>query len=278
MKRIVALILTVLLCACLCACGKIKENVELAYEESYVIDNEKLAEYEDLLWESTDAEIADIQQGKITGNGPGSAVISATSGEKTVAEYSVTVTIVPITGIVLSTNSCEMVEEETYQLSYTLFPENASNYGLKWASANTATATVDSTGKISAVAAGQTTISVANSSGIVATCSVTVSEKPAFERLSEKEKDLLECILEHIDQFKNRDSVEIRAVQENGENWIVEISAQNGFGGRNLSVYYLSDSWGFWNWESFDMDEEVDITPDDSFDIRLLNEALDELR
>lgn len=278
MKRIAALILAVLLCASLCACGKIKENVELVYGESYVIENEKLAEYEDLLWESADTEIADIQNGEITANGPGSVVITATSGEKTVAEYSVTVTIVPITGIVLSTNSCEMVEEETYQLLYTLFPEDASDYGLKWASANTATATVDSTGKITAVAPGQTTISVANSSGIVTTCSVTVSEKPAFERLSEKEKALLDCVLEHIDQFKNQDSVEIRAVQENGESWIIEVSAQNGFGGRNISVYYLNDSWGFWNWESFDMDQEVDITPDENFNIKLLNEALDELR
>lgn len=278
MKRIAALMLAAALCVSLCACGVIKENVECVYGESYTIDNEKLANYDDLQWESTDAEIADIQNGKITGNGPGNAVISATSGDKKVAEYNVTVTIVPITGIVLSTNACEMVEGETYQLSYTLFPEDASDYGLKWASANQATATVDSAGKISAIAAGQTTISVANSSGLVTTCSVTVLEKPAYERLSEKEKAFLNCVLEHIDQFKNRDSVEIRAVEENGESWITEISAQNGFGGRNLSVYYLNDSWGFWNWESFDMEEEVDITPDESFNIALLNEALDDLR
>ncbi len=183
-----------------------------------------------------------------------------------------------ITEIVLSTNSCELVEEETYQLSYILFPENASKKGLKWVSANEAIATVDSDGRITAIAPGQTTISITNNDGIVRSCSVTVLKKPAYERLSVKEQEFLNCFLKHLDQFKNRESVKIRAVEVDGSGWTVEASAQNGFGGTNTSIYFLNDSLGFWDWDALDIDIDMEITPDNSFDIALLNEALDDMR
>ena len=40
----------------------------------------------------------------------------------------------------------------------------------------------------------------------------------------------------------------------------------------------LDDNFGFWNWGSFDIDVDLNITPDETYDIQLINDAIDELR
>ena len=184
MKRGLALILVLAMVFLLCACGMKKEAVSLEYGETYSVEAESLDDFDTLTWESADEAVATVKKGEITAVGPGSTTVSASNKEgKQVAEYTVTATVVPVTSIVLSTNACEIAEGESFQLSYTLFPENASDYGLNWKSADPNVATV-SDGNISAVGVGQTTISISNTDGFIATCSVTVNKAlPNFKEL-----------------------------------------------------------------------------------------------
>ena len=167
-----------------------------------------------------------------------------------------------------------------FKLEYTLFPEDASDVGLSWKSADEAVATVDASGVVTGIAPGQTTISISTEDGVIDTCSVTVKQKPAYERLSKKEKAFVDLAMKHLDAFKNPDSVIIKEIQEAtlDNTWTVKVSAQNGFGGNTTTVYMLDDNFGFWNWGSFDIDVDLNITPDETYDIQLINDAIDELR
>lgn len=280
MKRCISVLL---LCALallgLTAC-KASEKIGISYGETYQITNEKLKKYETLEWASADTEIAEVQHGKITGVGAGTTLITAESAGKEVAEFTVTVTIVPITGIVLSSRASEITESEKIKLEYTLFPENASDFGLSWKSADESIATVDEAGVITAVAPGQTTISISTKDSVIDTCAVTVSQKSAYERLSQKEQAFVDLAMKYLDTFKNPDSVIIKGIEEATleHSWAVEVSAQNGFGGNSTTIYMLDDTFGFWNWKSFDIDLELEITPDASYDLSLINDAIDELR
>lgn len=181
MKTKFLLLCAVIVVSLLTACGIIKESIEIPYGTPYVVKTERLDKYNSLSWTSNDQSIASVSNGEINGVAPGSTLIIAKDGKTVVAQYSVTIVTIPVTSIVLSTNSTQISEGEKYQLSYTLFPENASDYGLTWKSADNRVATVDSTGNITAVSVGQTTISISNRDGFIATCSVTVTKaKPNF--------------------------------------------------------------------------------------------------
>lgn len=84
---------------------------------------------------------------------------------------------VKVTGITLNRTSASLVKGKTLQLTATVAPENAMNQAVTWASSNTKIATVDSTGKVTAKAAGTVTITCTakDGSGKKATCKVTVT-------------------------------------------------------------------------------------------------------
>lgn len=278
MKKTLTLILFMCICALLTSCT-IKEKIELAYGDTFTVESKKLEKYDNIVWVSEDPTIATVtgKTGKIAACAPGSTVVTASADGKVLKTYKVSVKTVPIDNVILSTNACTITDGDIYTFKYTLFPDDASDYGLEWKSANDAVATVHEYGKIKAVNPGQTTISVSTDKGLVATCSVTVKEKPAYDRLTFREKAFVDCCLKHMDSFKNPDSVRVKAVENSSTtSWVVRITAQNGFGGNGTEVYFLSDSLGFWNWDSLDIDLDVEINPDDTYDIQLINEAIAE--
>ena len=71
-----------------------------------------------------------------------------------------------------------VIGEADVTLTATVKPENATDPTVTWTSSNPAVATVDETGKVHAVAAGEATIT-ATAGDKTATCKVTVSAKPA---------------------------------------------------------------------------------------------------
>ena len=83
---------------------------------------------------------------------------------------------VVVSNIELSQTELSVKVGETSQLSTTALPENASNKNLKWESSDTDVATVDQSGKVTAVAVGTCTItcSATDLSGVKAVCEVTV--------------------------------------------------------------------------------------------------------
>lgn len=185
MKRIVALILALAVVFVLCGCGMVKEDVKLKYGEKYTVEAESLDDFDTLTWSSADEKVATVNKGVITAVGPGTVVVTAADAEENaVAEYTVEVEIVPVTSIVLSTNTCEVTEGEKYQLRYTLFPEDASDYGLTWKSSDESVAKISQNGEINALVPGQTTVSIANKEGVVATCTVVVNKAlPNFKEM-----------------------------------------------------------------------------------------------
>ena len=82
-----------------------------------------------------------------------------------------------VTGVTLSEDSRHMSVGEEHQLHATVAPANADNNLVSWSSSNTSVATVDSTGKVTAVGSGSANITVTTADGSkTATCAITVTQ------------------------------------------------------------------------------------------------------
>ncbi len=140
-------------------------------------------------WQSSNTKVVTVNSsGKLTAVGNGSATITATAkdGSKKTATCKVTVkipTVVKVNSVSLNYTDVRLSSKgQTLQLTATVSPSNASNKSVKWTSSNTKVATVSSSGKVTAVANGNTTITAtaADGSGKKDICAVTVNiPKPA---------------------------------------------------------------------------------------------------
>ena len=95
-------------------------------------------------------------------------------------EFTLTINPAPVlvTGVTLAPTSLSLFTGDTAPLTATVQPADATNKTVNWSSSDEAVATVDSTGKVTAVGAGKATITVTTADGShTATCTVTV-EKP----------------------------------------------------------------------------------------------------
>ena len=140
-------------------------------------------------WTSSDTKIATVDStGKVTAVSAGTASITcmAKDGSDKKATCEVTVTdptppkpsVVKVTKITLNKTTASVGKGKTMQLTATVTPTNATNKAVTWKSSNTKIATVSSTGKVTAKAAGTVTITCTakDGSGKKATCKVTVTE------------------------------------------------------------------------------------------------------
>ena len=140
-------------------------------------------------WQSSNTKVVTVNSaGKLTAVGNGSATITATAkdGSKKTATCKVTVkipTVVKVNSVSLNKNDLALTSKgQNYQLSASVAPSNASNKSVKWTSSNTKVATVSNSGKVTAVANGNTTITATatDGSGKKDICAVTVNiPKPA---------------------------------------------------------------------------------------------------
>lgn len=88
---------------------------------------------------------------------------------------------IPVTGVTVSPTSLSLTAGQTGQLTATVQPDNATNKNVSWSSSNTSVATVNSSGLVTAVAAGNATITVTTQDGgKTATCAVTVSSSTGY--------------------------------------------------------------------------------------------------
>lgn len=98
------------------------------------------------------------------------------SGEPKTTTFSIPISV---TGITMSpTTGTLTTAGSTLQLTATVSPSNATNPAVTWSSGNTSVATVDATGKVTAVANGIATITVKTTDGnktATATITVTIS-------------------------------------------------------------------------------------------------------
>ena len=158
-----------------------KTTLALAEQDTYQLtatvkpDN---ATDKTVTWSTANAAIATVSDnGLVTAVAEGTTTITAKAGDKT-ATCTVTVSkkIIPVTSVTLNKTSLALTEQETFQLSATVSPDNATDKTVTWSSSNTAIATVSDNGLVTAAAEGTTTIT-AKAGDKTATCTVTVSKK-----------------------------------------------------------------------------------------------------
>ena len=136
-----------------------------------------------LQWSTSDEKVATVDQsGKVTATGDGTCTITATStdGTNISAECAVTVdSKVYVTGVVVEPAVLTLFTGETGELKATVEPADATVPDIVWSSSNDKIATVDQSGKVTAVAAGEAIITAASKddSSKKATCTVTVQAK-----------------------------------------------------------------------------------------------------
>ena len=132
---------------------------------------------QNVTWSSDKPEVATVDNGTVTAVGAGEATITVTTedGCKT-ATCIVTVTV-PVTGVKLNKETLELFTDGSETLTATVEPGNATNKNVTWSSSDETIATVDNNGTVTAVGAGEATIT-ATAGGITATCVVHV-RKPA---------------------------------------------------------------------------------------------------
>ena len=125
-------------------------------------------------WTSSDASVASVDaSGKVTAVKVGTATITAKAGDKS-ATCAVTVEPVPVESITLSQTKATLKVGETLTLTATVNPSNATDKTVTWYSSDTEVATVDASGKVTALQPGLVSI-CALAGGFTAQCEVTVS-------------------------------------------------------------------------------------------------------
>lgn len=142
-----------------------------------------------VIWSSSNQAVAIVDNtGKVTAVDKGDAVITAKAGGKeATCNVTVTVSIIHVTSITLNEVAKLLAEGETFQLSATVNPDNATDKTIVWSSSNPAVATVATSdgdggdgavikaGLVTAIAEGEATIT-ATCDGKSATCKIIVSK------------------------------------------------------------------------------------------------------
>ena len=147
-----------------------------------------------VLWESSDPDIASVDEGEVTAHKSGIAIITARAGDAS-ANCTVTVSksIIPVASITLSETSLSLVEGESATLVATVLPEDATERTVEWTSSDEQVAVV-SGGTITAIREGTAQI-VATAGEKSASCTVTVSKGfvPVFSiSLNERDLEMIE--------------------------------------------------------------------------------------
>ena len=137
------------------------------------------ATYKTINWTSSKPSVATVDEnGKVTAVSNGTAKIYARSTDGTNLSDSCTVTIKTLAkSIQMSKSSLDMIVGEQMSLSTTVLPATTSDKRCTWTSSNPNVATVSSSGSVTAVSTGVTTITATTTDGsnLTAKSSVTVT-------------------------------------------------------------------------------------------------------
>lgn len=164
-KSIILALGTMVLCAgVLVGCGKVTKEVDINYGETYKIQDEKLEGKNNLTWESENTDVAEVtEDGTVTAKAPGKVKVDIKEDGKEIGEYTFNVSIVPIEQIIFSSDTIEVVNGNFTVVKYTLLPQDASDYGITWTSADESTMRIyDNKGEIRAIgeSVGKTTLTL----------------------------------------------------------------------------------------------------------------------
>lgn len=175
----------------------IKLNEEYILKATILPDT---AKNKNVIWISSDENIASVSDGVIVGNGYGACIITVITedGNKTdTCKVVVEVDMgdssnVNVTGIRLNTNSLEIDKHESVYLLPTVIPTNA-NQSITYISSDGNIAKVSNEGLITGVGKGKCTITAISNKNtkIKASCTVTVSGKEAEINIDDLDEVLI---------------------------------------------------------------------------------------
>ena len=141
------------------------------------------ASNKDLVWSSSDENVATVDNGVITALKEGNAVITV----KTVDGYKsasldvkvvTTPAVIHVESISLDKTELDMVTGDRISLSATVLPADAADKSISWSSSDENIATVNKNGKVIAVNAGKATITATTvDGGYTASCAINVTAK-----------------------------------------------------------------------------------------------------
>lgn len=129
-----------------------------------------------VVWESSNETVVTVDQNglvKAVREGDAMITVTAKNGVSASCIVGVSKKNIPVTGIALEQSSLLLPVGCTYTIKAHVQPSNATDQNVKWGSSNGGVATVDQTGKVTAVAAGTADI-LATLSGKFARCTVQV--------------------------------------------------------------------------------------------------------
>ncbi len=138
-------------------------------------------------WSTSDANKAtvDASKGVVTVKATGDVTITATaqdgSGVTGSCTFNAAAATVAVQSVAVSPATVSLEPGKTASVGAVINPSNATNTAVTWSSSNTGIATVDGSGKITAVAVGKATITATTADGgKTSTCEVTVTQNVAL--------------------------------------------------------------------------------------------------
>lgn len=124
-------------------------------------------------WVSVDPTIAKVDlNGLVTALDKGETIIMARSGE-IVKECIVTVTDIPLEGIVLDKDTLDIKVGDNAKLAVTVLPEGVEGVEIEWSSSNTKVVTVDNSGQVMGQSSGEAVVT-ASAGDYKASCRIYV--------------------------------------------------------------------------------------------------------
>lgn len=111
------------------------------------------------------------------GSLPSSLRVRSQNGDlSTVVSFVVTVNSIPVSGISVSQTSVSIPALQSTQLSASITPSNATNKNISWISSNPSVASVDATGRLTALSVGTAIVTVTSQDGnFRATSGITIT-------------------------------------------------------------------------------------------------------
>lgn len=160
-------------------------SLELSIGDTYTFKTSVLPENatnKELIWSSSDDSVVTVDNGTITALKEGKATISVKSKDgykSSSAEISVVkkAPVINVSSVSLNETSLDLLTGDRATLTATVLPSNASDKTVSWSSSDESVATVKN-GKVTAISAGQATISATTKDGgLTASCIVNVTQK-----------------------------------------------------------------------------------------------------
>ena len=168
--------------------GEQKRTIDLSSpvttcELKPIIYPESARDSVELEWESSNPEVASVDEnGIVTGNKNGTAVITVRTNNGKHAETTVEVQTSP-TEIVLNAAELQIdiAQAQHTKLEAAIKPVTANvKTGITWSSSNSDVASVNQTGEVEAKSTGKTVISVVTENGCATDCTITVIDSSKY--------------------------------------------------------------------------------------------------